>query len=261
MIPAAHLGAAPDRFAVIADVHGNADALKAVLADIDAAGIAAILNLGDHLSGPLDARGTADLMRARAGMIAIRGNHDRYLLEMPADRMGASDAVAFAQIGVDDLDWLRAMPGAAWLGDDVFLCHGAPRADDVYLLDQVTEGGIVTGRDPAGIAADLQGIGAALILCGHTHTPRAQRLADGRLIVNPGSVGCPAYSDDQPVPHVVQAGSPDARYAVPTRAGGDWDVTFRHIPYDASRMVDMARRAGRPDWARALATGWLTGAD
>ncbi|MBL8561144.1 MAG: metallophosphoesterase family protein, partial [Gemmobacter sp.] len=41
------------RFAAIADIHGNADALAAVLADIDAQGITEIVNLGDLLSGPL----------------------------------------------------------------------------------------------------------------------------------------------------------------------------------------------------------------
>ena len=58
----------PDRFVLIADIHGNADALAAVLADIDAregAG-AGIVNLGDHLSGPLDPAGTAALLRGRA---------------------------------------------------------------------------------------------------------------------------------------------------------------------------------------------------
>jgi hypothetical protein len=42
--------------AAIADVHGNFIALEAVLADITAAGITEIVNLGDHVSGPLEAR-------------------------------------------------------------------------------------------------------------------------------------------------------------------------------------------------------------
>ena len=50
-----------ERFAVISDIHGNSDALAAVLADIDALQIETIINLGDHLSGPLAARETADM--------------------------------------------------------------------------------------------------------------------------------------------------------------------------------------------------------
>ena len=59
------------RFAAIADVHGNYLALEAVLADIRAQGISDIVNLGDMLSGPLDARRTIEILmtarcRARA---------------------------------------------------------------------------------------------------------------------------------------------------------------------------------------------------
>ena len=50
---------------VIADIHGNRWALEAVLQDIDRRGIQQIVNLGDHLTGPLDPAGTADLLIAR----------------------------------------------------------------------------------------------------------------------------------------------------------------------------------------------------
>ena len=45
------------RIAAIADVHGNSAALEAVLRDVDRVGADAIVNLGDHFSGPLDAAG------------------------------------------------------------------------------------------------------------------------------------------------------------------------------------------------------------
>jgi hypothetical protein len=60
------------RFAAIADVHGNCIALEAVLADIAALGITEIVNLGDHVSGPLEARRTADLLIER-GILSICG--------------------------------------------------------------------------------------------------------------------------------------------------------------------------------------------
>ena len=59
------------RFAAIADVHGNCAALEAVLADIAGAGLTEIVNLGDHLSGPLEPRRTADLLMGR-GFPSIR---------------------------------------------------------------------------------------------------------------------------------------------------------------------------------------------
>ena len=54
------------KFAAIADVHGNCIVLKAILADIDFLGITEVVNLGDHLSGPLEARRTADLLMGRS---------------------------------------------------------------------------------------------------------------------------------------------------------------------------------------------------
>ena len=60
------------KLAAIADIHGNCTALQAVLADIAALGIAEVVNLGDHLSGPLEPGRTADLLIAR-GAPSIRG--------------------------------------------------------------------------------------------------------------------------------------------------------------------------------------------
>jgi len=104
-----------------------------------------------------------------------------------------------------------------------------------------------------------EGIAQRLILCGHSHVARAVRLADGRMVVNPGSVGSPGYRDVHPFPHVVEAGTPDARYAILELVDGAWRATFRHVPYDHDAMAALARRNGQPELASALATGWITG--
>lgn len=245
-----------DRFAAIADIHGNADALSAVLADIDAQGVETVVNLGDHLSGPLAPTETLALLRARPGMVNIRGNHDRWLVQQTPDQMYDTDRLTHAALGASDLDWLRALPATVQWGD-VFLCHATPGDDLTYWLDCVTPEGAVVMRDHDGIAALARDVAASLILCGHTHLARAVRLKDGRLIVNPGSVGQPAFDDDLPCPHVIQSGSPDARYALLTRRAAGWEVTFRAVPYDPSRMIALAQSAGQGDWAGPLRTGWL----
>src|SRR5258708_13045474 len=79
----------PMRFAAIADVHGNYLALEAVLADIRAQGIGAIVNLGDMASGPLDARKTMDALMA-IDAVHVLGNHDRYLIDRPPQHIGPS---------------------------------------------------------------------------------------------------------------------------------------------------------------------------
>ena len=77
------------------------------------------------------------------------------------------------------------------------------------------------------------------------------------MIVNPGSVGSPGYRDTHPFPHVIEAGTPDARYAILELTDGNWHVTFRHVPYDHEAMAALARQNGHAELAQALATGWI----
>ena len=96
------------RFAAIADVHGNHLALEAVVADIRAQGIDEIVNLGDMASGPLEARRTMDALMA-LDAVHVLGNHDRYLIDRPPEKMGSWDRPACAA-DASHLDWLRAVP-------------------------------------------------------------------------------------------------------------------------------------------------------
>jgi diadenosine tetraphosphatase ApaH/serine/threonine PP2A family protein phosphatase len=244
------------RFAAIADVHGNYLALEAVLADIRALGIGEIVNLGDMASGPLKARRTMDALMA-LDAVHVLGNHDRYLIDRPPEKMGSWDRPAHAQLEERHLDWLRAVPRTAVFRDRVFLCHATPEHDEIYWLETVLPDGTVRMSSLDEIEESAQGITQSLILCAHTHLARAVRLRDGRLIVNPGSVGSPGYRDVHPFPHVVEAGTPDARYAILELADGAWRVTFRHVPYDHGAMAAMARQNGQAELADALATGWI----
>lgn len=244
------------RIAVISDIHGNHLALEAVLADIDAQGIGEIVNLGDHLSGPLDAARTADILISR-GMAAIRGNHDRYLLTQDPSEMSLSDRAAHDQLEPRHLEWLATLPETFVYRDTLFLCHGTPQGDETYWMESLTPEGIVHMANRKAIEGFAEDIAYPVILCAHTHIPRAVRLRDGRLLVNPGSVGCPGYTDDHPIAHRVETGSPDARYAILDHTAKGWSVTFRCIPYDHMAMARLAADRNRPDWASVLATGFL----
>jgi diadenosine tetraphosphatase ApaH/serine/threonine PP2A family protein phosphatase len=244
------------RFAAIADVHGNYLALEAVIADIRAQGIDAIVNLGDMASGPLDARRTMDALMT-LDAVHVLGNHDRYLIDRPPGKMGSWDRPAHAQLDAKHLDWLRAVPPTRVFRDQVFLCHARPETDEVYWLETVLPDGAVRMASLEAIEQAAKGIAQRLILCGHSHLARAVQLSDGRMIVNPGSVGSPGYRDNHPFPHVVETGTPDARYAILELADGAWRVTFRHVPYDHNAMAVLARQNGQPELASALATGWI----
>jgi len=242
------------KFAAIADVHGNRPALEAVLADIAALGIDEVVNLGDHVSGPLEAARTADLLIER-GFPSVQGDQDRILVELW--QAGTSTRSDFQQLERKHFDWMASMPPTLRYREEVFLCHGSPRYDAAFWLDQIADDGSVRPSGIEAIEAGAEGIDAGLILCAHTHIPRVVRLRDGRMIVNPGSVGLPGYDGKAPVPYVVEVGTPHACYAILQHAGGGWLATFRYVPYDNTAMAALAHSKGMLTWASAIATGWV----
>jgi len=244
------------RFAAIADVHGNYLALEAVVADVRAQGIDDIVNLGDMASGPLDARRTLDALMA-LDAVHVLGNHDRYLIDRLPEKMGSWDRPAHAQLDASHLDWLRAVPPKLVFRDQVLLCHATPDSDEVYWLETVLPDGTVRMASVEAIEKAAEGIAQRLILCGHSHIARAgpacrrahDRQSRQRRLSRLSR--CPS------VPHVVEAGTPDARYAILELVDGTWRATFRHVPYDHDAMAALARRNGQPELASALATGWI----
>jgi predicted phosphodiesterase len=238
------------RLAVLADIHGNSFALAAVLEHAARQGADLFVNLGDIHYGPLDPAGTADLLAGQP-MVTIAGNQDRLLLTPPPEP-GPTLAYVLAALSAWELTRLAALPWAMTLEAGVLLCHGTPCDDTRYLLDDVTSGRPVL-RPAGDVEADLMGWNYPLVLCAHSHIPRV--LDTGRrLVVNPGSVGLPAYADDQP-PHAMSCGSPHARYAVLERTGAGWRAELFEVVYDWQAAAALAEANGRADWARCLATG------
>ncbi|CAN7157875.1 metallophosphatase family protein [Acidovorax sp. LjRoot129] len=242
------------RIALVSDIHGNLAALEAVAIDIRRRGADQVVNLGDNLSGPLLPRETAQWLMA-SDWLSLAGNHERQVLELRPGRGGPSDQYAHAQLTEPEFAWLRTLKPWHRLSDDVYLCHGSPRSDHEYLLETLDGSALRLATAPE-ITTRLHGEGAPVIACGHTHVPRAVRLG-ASLLVNPGSVGLQAYSDDHPVAHAVQIGSPDARYAFIAQRGGHWQVEHFAVPYDHGSMAALAEQRGRPDWAHALRTGYM----
>ncbi|MBP1848599.1 metallophosphoesterase family protein [Rhizobium halophytocola] len=244
------------RFAAIADIHGNDLALRAVLDHIAGQGIDRIVNLGDCFSGPLRADRTFAILKD-LDIPTVRGNHDRYLVENPVDTLGPSDAHAHGQLDAAAFAWLRALPFDRVFLDEVYLCHATPQDDDVYFLETVDSDGNIRPQVMEEVERLARGIGESLILCAHSHIARSARLSDGRLVVNPGSVGCPAYDDDMPVPHKVEVGHPRACYVICDKIDNHWHIAFQQVEYDNMAMSDLARDNGRPEWASGLKDGFI----
>jgi predicted phosphodiesterase len=241
------------RIAALSDIHGNLAALDAVLADIENRAVDQIVNLGDILSGGLFPRETADRLMPLS-LPTISGNHERQVLNDPPEQMSLSDRHAAATLRADQLRWIASLPQTLRLSDDVLLVHGTPDSDLTYYLETVTDQGI-RRANPAEVLERTGATNGSLILCGHSHVQRAIQLDDGRLIVNPGSVGLQAYSADHPLPHIVEMGSPHARYAIVEQRPSGWLAELLAVPYDWRQAASVAEANDRIDWGRALRTG------
>jgi predicted phosphodiesterase len=247
------------RIAVLSDIHGNLPALRAVLAEMASERIDRVVNLGDVLSGPLWPRETAELLMP-LGWPTIAGNHERQALATDR-RQGFSDAFAAVSITPAQRAWLGGLPGALQLADgEIQLTHGTPQVDYEPLLETVMPDLGVNGS-PGIRAAHVDEVqqrlgssGARLVLCGHSHVPRALAIGP-TLFVNPGSVGLPAYDHIHPYDHVVECGSPHARWAIVERGGWGWQAQLRLTAYDWVSAAARAEAQGRGDWADALASG------
>ena len=235
-----------DAYAVIADVHGNRWALDAVVGDARAAGVSRFLDLGDCVYGPLDPCGTAERLAVLEAP-TVRGNQDRLV------DVGPTGCLVAEQLPSSEVERLKALPSTLEL-DGLLLCHGTPTHDTEPLLEEVTPGG-ARHRSPDEVARRLEHVESEVVLCAHTHLPRTLCPRPGLLVVNPGSVGLPAYDDDAPHPHVMESGSPHARYAILRRMGGRWSVQLRAVDYAWSQAAEAARDRDREDWAIALETG------
>lgn len=248
------------RIALVSDIHGNRWALDAVLDDIAGRRVDAIWNLGDILSGPLEPAATAELL-IPLGLPTIRGNHERQLLACAEHPGGPSDQFAFEHTEPHHRAWLAGLPASLAPLDGVELHHGSPRSDLEPLLEMI-DGAEERLASLEAIERRLAGTTARLIACGHSHVARIVRTRDGRTIVNPGSVGLPAYEDDHPHPtpscpvYYVEAGAPHATYAIVEQAERGWEAAFHRVPYDWEAAARCAERNHRPDWAHALRTGF-----
>lgn len=94
----------------------------------------------------------------------------------------------------------------------------------------------------------------SIVVCGHSHISRIVE-TDNRLIVNPGSVGLPAYDDDLPVYHKMQNFNPRANYAVINIYEDSVSIERLSIDYDSEESARLAEANKRDDWAKWIRTG------
>lgn len=180
-----------EHVAVLSDIHAVLPALEAVLDEPDVASAQRIVLTGDIASGPLPVETIDRLSGLGERVVWIGGNADREMVEyLHGLRPAISDPIApwaAERLRADQVELLAGLPGSVRLSVDglgeVLFCHATPRDDEeVVLVDSRPDrwAEVLDGVDPR----------VATVVCGHTHMPFV-RLAQGRLVVNPGSVGMP----------------------------------------------------------------------
>jgi putative phosphoesterase len=219
--------------AVLSDIHGVLPALEAVLAEPAVVGAERIVLTGDIAAGPQPVAVLDRLLGLGDRVTWVRGNADRELVSLA--RGGGTDIPdpiapwAAKQLRPDHVELLAGLPHPVTLAvdgfGDVVFCHGTPRDDnEVVLVDTRLDR---WAEALAELSEDVR-----TVVCGHTHMPFV-RLAHGRQIVNPGSVGMPY-------------GRPGAHWALLT----DGAVSLRRSVFDPVRAGAAIRRdSSYPDVA------------
>ncbi len=241
-------------YAILSDIHGNSLALKAVLADIKSRGIEKIINLGDHFFGALEPEGVASILRQNK-MLCISGNTDREILESIDEgfKKDGMDRVK-SELSSQSISWLRLLPKTETFDDLFFVCHGTPESDDEYLLEKVTKKGVFVYNDEE-LVKKTKHINERIILCGHSHVNRVVYLSNNKIILNPGSVGLPAYLGNGEYRFAMESMTPHAKYAVVKADGNKINIEQVLCTYDWHTASEAALKNGNEKWANFLLYG------
>jgi predicted phosphodiesterase len=194
---------------VLYDIHGNVDALDAVLADPRAAGPDAVVVGGDTVPGPFAAAALDRLDALAVPVHQIRGNGERETADAVAattppaedDAAALTAAATAAELGAERAVALGELPLTVEL-DGVLYCHATPRSDDEMVTRAST---------PERYAEVLGGVGAAVVVAGHTHQQDDREVGAVRFL-NAGSVGLPYEGDGAARWMWVEDGVPEPRH-------------------------------------------------
>jgi predicted phosphodiesterase len=240
------------RYLILSDIHGNLEALRAVLAHSSRKRRDAMLFLGDAVGyGASPNQVIEKLRKLGSSLVSVRGNHDRVALDPQEGALyfnaHARQAVAWTGkvLTTASRRFLQALPmGPRSAGDGVLVCHGSPSHEDDYLFSEIE------ARE--GFAAT----DTMVSFFGHSHVPcmfelapspageslvgvllRGSRVAvdldpTRRYLINPGSVGQPRDRD------------PRAAYALYDTALHR--LTLYRVAYDVEKAQRRIRAAGLP---------------
>jgi predicted phosphodiesterase len=207
------------RLAVLSDVHGNLQALEAVLEHAQKQKVDQIIVAGDLVVGLPDSRACWDLIQSLK-MPMIRGNHERYLAHFGTEKLNWSGeqfkpiSWTVNQFSQDERMQLESLPLHLHL-DNLLIVHASYRSDyDTIKIETSAEEleEMFTGSDET------------FIIRGHNHLSFSVSF-NNRHIESLGSTGLPLDS------------SPQADYAILEKYGPTWHVKRQAIEYDRETTI------------------------
>ncbi|MDD1755996.1 MAG: YfcE family phosphodiesterase [Methanomassiliicoccales archaeon] len=232
------------KVAVIGDVHGNLQALQAVLEDADSRGAEVVLNAGDLLGYGANPEEAVVLLRSRPS-ISVIGNYDLKVFRIqdreelwPSNK--SKDKLlafrwAFEHVSPSSRAWLRSLPKEVRMevgGKELLMVHGSPDSMDEHLGPETPV------RRLESIAEEAK---ADVIIMGHSHKAFSKEVRK-TFFLNPGSVGRP---DD---------GDPRASYAMLQLH--PYKVSLLRVAYDVKGAARAIKEAGLPkQFAKMLLEG------
>lgn len=238
-----------NQITIFGDIHANLPALEAVLADIEQRGLTNLYCLGDLVGYGTFPNEVITVIRER-NIPTLMGNYDQGVGQ-DSDDCGCAYKTAEAKaLGERSIAWSNAHTTPenkqylrqlaehipVQLGQlNILLVHGSPRRINEYLYED---------RPEANLERLFAGLGADVLVCGHTHLPYHRVLGSGRQVINAGSVGKPKDNN------------PQAGYLILTAEDGKLQVEFVRVPYDVERAAQAIEATDMPnEFAEMLRLG------
>jgi predicted phosphodiesterase len=236
------------KVALFSDVHGNAVAFRAMLADLSERDVDHIVCLGDHAQGGPQPAECLELLRD-LGCPAVMGNSDHFLLTFDPGEEEVTEAQmetarwSQSQLSEELLAFHHSFQPTVELdlggGRSLLAFHRTPRSRDEIVGPWIEEKAF---RSP------FDGLAATVYAGGHTHQQWTRRLGES-YYVNPGSVGLAVdhHQNDDDV-----RSDPYAEYALLTVDDPGFEVEFRRIPFDPADVIAAIDASGMPHPEPAL---------
>lgn len=211
------------KIAIISDIHGNMQALDAVLEDIKTEKCDKILCLGDLVMAGPEPEKTLNKIMALNNIEIIQGNTDEMVayadISAPKVKavfpiMGNALEDDAKQLNENEIEYLKNLPKQKEIeieGVKILMVHGSPRKNDENIfpnlkIEEVEE--------------MIEGVSADIILCGHTHMPCGYQTNNNKTVVNVGSVGRPFTEN------------PQSCYVVAEVKNGQIEFVHKFVDYD-----------------------------